>query len=292
MTVFLALCADLVFGTGVALQQRAALDVPEEHALRASLLVRLVKRPLWLLGLGCEIGGFALHAAALANGSLVLVQPLLTLDLIFTLAIGAYWTHRRLQLRDWLGVGCTLVGVSVFLIAASPTEQSTARTADTTGWLLCFGSVAIAATFFALWALRTRGLARATTLAIAGGIANGFMAVLTKAFADKFDEGVGATFSSWQPYVLVPVGILATLLIQTAYQAGHPTIVLPTMNVVDPLVSSLVGGLLFGETIASGGVRTVAIVIALIVMLSGLVVLGRNPFVTGDQQQPLPERVR
>jgi Flp pilus assembly protein CpaB len=151
------------------------------------------------------------------------------------------------------------------------------------GWVLCFGSVALAATAAAVWALRTRGLARATALAIAGGIANGFMAVLTKAFADKFDKSVGATFSSWQPYALVPAGILATLLIQSAYQAGHPTVVLPTINVGDPLVSSLIGGLLFGETIASGGGRTFAIAISLVVMLSGLVILGRNPLVARDE---------
>ena len=111
VTIVLALCADLVFGLGVALQQRAALEVPEEHALRPGLLVRLAKRPLWLLGLACEIGGFALHAAALARGSLVLVQPLLTLDLVFTLAIGAAWTHTRLSRRDWFGVACTIIGV-------------------------------------------------------------------------------------------------------------------------------------------------------------------------------------
>jgi drug/metabolite transporter (DMT)-like permease len=281
VTIALALFADLVFGLGVALQQRAALAVPQEHVLRLGLLTRLARRPLWLAGLACEIGGFALHAAALSRGSLVLVQPLLTLDLVFTLAIGAVWTHHRLTTRDWIGVACTLVGVSAFLIAASPSEESTA-TADTTGWLLCVGWVAFVAIVAAVWALRSGGVARAALLAVSAGVANGFMAVLTKAFADKLDEGLGATFSSWEPYAVVIAGILATLLIQSAYQAGHPTIVLPTINVADPLVSSLIGVTLFGETIASGGGRTVGVVAAVVVMLGGLVVLGRNPLVTGD----------
>ncbi|MEX2032857.1 MAG: DMT family transporter, partial [Dehalococcoidia bacterium] len=267
-------------------QQRAALAVPQEHALRLGLLTRLARRPLWLAGLACEIGGFALHAAALSRGSLVLVQPLLTLDLVFTLAIGAVWTHHRLTTRDWIGVACTLVGVSAFLIAASPSEESTA-TADTTGWLLCVGWVAFVAIVAAVWALRSGGVARAALLAVSAGVANGVMAVLTKAFADKLDEGLGATFSSWEPYAVVIAGILATLLIQSAYQAGHPTIVLPTINVADPLVSSLIGVTLFGETIASGGGRTVGVVAAVVVMLGGLVVLGRNPLVTGDP--PLAE---
>jgi hypothetical protein len=81
----------------------------------------------------------------------------------------------------------------------------------------------------------------------------------------------------------VPAGILATLLIQSAYQAGHPTVVLPTMNVVDPLVSTLIGATLFGETIASGGGRTVGVAAAVAVMLAGLIWLGRNPFLAGDE---------
>lgn len=284
MTIALALVADAVFGLGVALQHRAALEVPQEHSLRIGLLTRLVRRPLWLLGLACEIGGFALHAAALSQGSLVLVQPLLTLDLVFTLAIAAAWSHRRLSARDWAAVACTIFGVSAFLVAAAPTEQSTA-TSDATGWLLCVASVVPVAAVAAVWAMRSRGVKRAALLAVAGGVANGFMAVLTKAFADKFDDGVGATFSSWQPYALVPAGILATLLIQSAYQSGHPTVVLPTMNVVDPLVSTLIGATLFGETIASGGGRTVAVAASVAVMLTGLIALGRNPLVTGDDQR-------
>ncbi|MBM3671547.1 MAG: hypothetical protein FJW86_05120 [Actinobacteria bacterium] len=283
MTIALALLADAVFGLGVALQHRAALEVPQEHALRVGLLTRLVRRPLWLLGLACEIGGFALHAAALSSGSLVLVQPILTLDLVFTLAIAAAWTHRRLRPRDWAGVGCTILGVAAFLVAASPTEQSTA-TSDTTGWLLCVAAVVPVAAVTAIWALRSHGVSRAVLLAVAGGVANGFMAVLTKAFADKLEDGVGATFGSWQPYALIPAGILATLLIQSAYQAGHPTVVLPTMNVVDPLVSTLIGALLFGETIAAGGVRGFAVGASVAVMLAGLIWLGRNPLITGDDE--------
>ena len=285
MTIFLALCADLVFGVGVALQQRAAMQVPEEHALRIGLLARLAKRPLWLCGLAAEIGAFALHAAALSRGSLVLVQPLLTLDLVFTLAIGAAWTHSRLTPRDWFGVTCTIAGVSAFLIAASPSSESTA-TADTTGWLLCVRWVTAAAAATAVWALRSGGLQRAALLATAAGIANAFMAVLTKAFADKLGDGVGATFASWQPYAVVIAGVLAMLLIQTAYQAGHSTVVLPTINVADPLVSSLIGITLFGETISTGGGRGVAVFLAVTVMVAGLVVLGRNPLAAGEPRVP------
>ena len=77
------------------------------------------------------------------------------------------------------------------------------------------------------WGLRTGGVGRAARFAVAAGVANAFMAVLTKAFADKLGDGIGETFSSWEPYAVIAAGILSMLLIQTAYQAGHPTVVLP-----------------------------------------------------------------
>ena len=196
MTVVLALCADAVFGGGVALQQRVAIHVPREHALRPALLVRLVRQPAWLVGLGAEIGGFALHAAALSRGSLVLVQPLLTLDLVFTLAIGAALTHTRLTRRDWLGLACTVAGVSALLVAAAP-GADTNGSADMPSWLLCATWVTATALIAAMWALRSAGARRAALLAVSAGVANGFMAVLTKSFADRLSGGIVATLQSW-----------------------------------------------------------------------------------------------
>jgi drug/metabolite transporter (DMT)-like permease len=284
VTVLLALCADFVFGLGVALQIRAATQAPLEESLRPGLLVRLVHRPVWLAGLVLEIGGFALHAAALAHGSLVLVQPLLTLDLVFTLAICAAWSRTRLTSRDWLGVAATIVGVSVFLLVAAPDRTSRA-VADTAGWFLCVAWVAVVGGAVTLWAARSMGIRRSALLAVAAGIANGFMAVLTKAFADRLEQGVWQTVRSWQPYAVVVAGIVAMLLIQSAYQAGHPTVVLPTINVVDPLVSSLVGVTLFGESVALTGVRGLAVVASIALAVVGLVALGRNPLV---QREELP----
>jgi drug/metabolite transporter (DMT)-like permease len=283
VAVVLALLADAVFGVGVALQQRAAMAVPRDQALRLGLLTRLVRNPMWLAGLAAEIGGFALHAAALANGSLALVQPLLTLDLVFTLAICAAWTRSPLTARDWLGVGLTIVGISLFLVLASPTTESTA-VAAADAWILCSAVVATAAAVVAVLAARAAGVRRAALLAVAAGIANGFMAVLTKAFADRLGgHGVLATLRSWEPYAVVVAGVLAMVLIQSAYQAGHATIVLPTINVVDPIVSVLVAVVLFDESIRTGQGRVVGVVAALGLAVSGLALLGRNPLVQPEQ---------
>ena len=281
MTVVLALCADAVFGGGVALQQRVAINVPREHTLRPGLLVRLVRQPAWLVGLGAEIGGFALHAAALSRGSLVLVQPLLTLDLVFTLAIGAALTHTRLARRDWLGLACTVAGVSALLVAAAP-GADTNGSADMPSWLLCATWVTAASLVAAMWALRSAGNRRAALLAVSAGVANGFMAVLTKAFADRLSAGVVTTLQSWQPYALAGAGLVALLVTQSAYQASRPTIVLPIINVVDPMVSVLIGISLFGESVDLAGARGGIVALAAALTVVGLVALGRNPLTSSE----------
>src|ERR1700737_4934608 len=89
MTFLLSVLAALVLGLGVALQQRAAVSVPAEYAGKPGLLVRLIRNPLWWLGFAGDIGGFALQTAALRRGSLVVVQPVLTTSIVYTLWLTA-----------------------------------------------------------------------------------------------------------------------------------------------------------------------------------------------------------
>src|ERR1700730_8603898 len=85
----LALAAAFMFALSNVLEQREAEQLPDDESLRAGLLVRLVRRPLWLLGFGADVSGYVCHAAALAFGSLVFVQPLLVTGLLFALLLRA-----------------------------------------------------------------------------------------------------------------------------------------------------------------------------------------------------------
>lgn len=285
MTVVYAVAAAFVFGGGVALQQHAATAVPHEHSLRLGLLARLLRRPMWVAGVVAEVAGFALQVAALSNGSLVVVQPILTVDLVFTLAIAAAWSHERLRTREWLGVGCTVVGVASFLVVVGADQESRAVAGAGT-WLLCAAWVVALAGAAAWAALQAVGPRRAALLGMAAGAANGFMAVLAKAFADKLDDGLGETLASWQLYALVTAGVATLLLVQSTYQAGHPTLSLPVMNVADPVVSVAIGVAVFGERVSLGGGNGVLVVLAMIAMVGGLVALARAPLVVGSGTVP------
>jgi len=277
--VLLALLSAFVFGSGVVVQQRAAMEEPVELAARPGLILRLMRRPIWVVGLGADVVGFGLQAAALQKGSLVVVQPLITTSLLFALILASAWYREPISLGEWGAVVLVLAGLSVFLIVASPSEHSSAA-GDLRGWLLCSAVVTLVACVAVAAGLSADGRARAALLGVSAGVADAFMAVLAKAFAGSFDHGVAAVFRSWTPYALVAAGAAAILLVTTAYQAGHPTVSLPIITVTDPLVGALIGITLFGERLALGGSRGPVVTLALLAMAGGLVALGRDKRLT------------
>ena len=71
-----------------------AEKVPDEFAMRPGLLLRLMKRPRWLLGLLSDFGGYICHAAALGLATVVFVEPILATGILMSLFIGRAFVHR------------------------------------------------------------------------------------------------------------------------------------------------------------------------------------------------------
>jgi drug/metabolite transporter (DMT)-like permease len=271
----LSLLAALIFGLGVALQQHEARTVAADEALSPTVLLRLAGRPLWMVGLAADIGGWLFQAAALAGGSLIVVQPLITTNLVFALALSAWFAGQSVRLWQWLAVIATLSGLCVFLGVAHPTEHSTA-VASQGDWLALAASVGGLVLVMIVLGRGSTGVQRGVYLGIGAGAAEAAMAVLSKAFADEVESGFWHTFTSWEPYVLVVVGILTLTVVQSSYQVGRPTVVLPVNTVTEPLVAASVGAALFGETVHIDAWRTPVVVVALVVMALGLVTLSRS----------------
>jgi len=116
---------------------------------------------------------------------------------------------------------------------------------------------------------RVRGVA----LAIAAGLANGFVAVASKAFAQKIDDdSFGSALLSWEPYLLLFSGITAVLQLQSAYQANTATVTFPLVEVTAPLTASFIGVAVFGEHLSLGGHRAPVVLLALIGVTSSFAV--------------------
>lgn len=283
VVVVLSLLAALAFGASVALQSHEASAVAARRSLRLGLLTSLATRPLWLIGLVGDVGGFALQTAAVSLGSLVVVQPLLTLNLVVALSVGARLARRRLKGWEWRAVAGVLGGLVVFYVAARPTTRSEA-VASAQGWLTTVAVVGAAMVTLVVVGRGAGSTARAVMFGAAAGCAEAGMAVVSKAFGDRLGRGVGGTLASWEPYVLIAWGIVTLLFVQSAYQLGRSTVSLPVITVTEPVVSMAVGVGLFGEQFHLGVGRGLLTLASLGLVVRNLVVLARDPALAPTRQ--------
>ena len=270
-----ALTAAVLYGTGAALQQRQAAAAPSQAAGRPRLLLLLVQRPWWLLGISVEFGGFATHAMALRTGPLTVVQMLVASSLLFSVATARLWSGRRLGWTTWAAVLAVIAGIASFVALASPAGGDAGAPGVPGHAGLAAACLATCAVPLAAAGLAAAGGRRAVLLAVAAGLADAGIAVVTMAFSHAVSGGLTGMAGSWATYALMLGGPCSLLLTQTAYQAGQPMITLPVIAVVTPVASLAAGNLLLGESARPGVLSGAAAILAVLVTSAGLVVLAR-----------------
>jgi hypothetical protein len=267
-----AVTAAVLYGTGAALQQRQAAATPSQAAGRPRLLLLLVRRPWWLLGIGVELGGFATHAVALRTGPLTIVQMLIASSLLFSVATVRVWSGRRLSWTAWAAVLAVIAGIGSFVALASPAGGVPGVSGHAGLAAACLATCAVP---LAAAGLAAAGSRRAVLLAVAAGLADAGIAVVTMAFSHVVSGGLTGMAGSWATYALMLGGPCSLLLTQTAYQAGRPMITLPVIAVVTPVASLAAGNLLLGESAQLGVLSGAVAALAVLVTSAGLVVLAR-----------------
>jgi drug/metabolite transporter (DMT)-like permease len=282
-----ALVAALMYAMASVLQQRGASEQPMEQSLKLGLLWRLLHHPWWVLGLVCDVLGFVFQMVALANGPLVIVQPLLVCGLLFALPISFAWSGRRLSRLDWIGAVLVVAGLAGFLTVANPSDG--VADASWKVWLLLLTvAAAVAIGLIAAGSGRDQRI-RALFLSGAAGVVYGAAAALAKSTSHLIASGVGHVFANWQPYVLVVFGIGGMVIGQSAFQAGALDVSLPTMTVTDPIVSIMIGVLAFGETISSTPGAIAVEIIGITAMTVGVFLLARREHVDAVPHQRVLE---
>lgn len=255
------------------MQQREAAEVPDEDSLGVGLVTRLVRRPVWLAGLAGDTLGYVAQAGALALGSLVLVQPLLSTYLLFALPLGAWWAGRRLRRSDGAWAIVLTAGLAVFLVVGNPSEG--VDVASLGEWALAALVVLPLALACLLVATRTRGGPRALALACATGVLYGVVAALTKSSVSLLDDGIPEIVTSWEPYALAVAVAAGTFLQQSSYQAGSLAQSLPAAAVLEPVVGVALGIAVLDERIRADGLEWALIGLSVAAMVVGTAALAR-----------------
>lgn len=271
----LALAAAFLFGLSNVLEQREAEQLPAAQSLRPGLLVRLVRRPLWLLGFGADVSGYVCHAAALAFGSLVFVQPLLVTGLLFALLLRAAITGRPLRRRELLAAIVLVAGLAVFLLVVSP--HGGRAQAPLGRWAIAGPVIGTTIAVCVVAGQRVAGTRRALLLGLAAGISFGVSAALTKTFVHLLGQGVIPMLQHWEPYALAVATLGGLLLAQSSFQAGSLSASVAALEVAEPLVAAALGiGLLDEHVKTHNAAYQLAIVLALIGMFLGVLALSRS----------------
>jgi len=100
-------------------------------------------------------------------------------------------------------------------------------------------------------------VSRAALLGVAAGFCYGLTAAFTKGTAHQFNEGgISAAFASWELYACVAAGLVSVWLLQNACEAGPLTASQPGITLVDPIISTLWGVVVFGEHVTHRTHRT------------------------------------
>lgn len=273
-----ALAGAITFALSAVLQQASAREVPEEESLSTGMVADLLRRRVWLAGVGAMVLAYLFQAAALGFGPVALVEPIIVTELIFAVPIAVRQAGKRPGVREWAGMILAAAGVGAFLIAASPSGGT--PTPTPLHWLYGFLPWAGISAVLLVVARGPESPKRAGLLAAAAGISFGLLSLVTKSGVSVLTHGgLLGLLESWQPWVLIPLGIGGFLVSQSAYQAAPLASSLPIMDTVEPISAVLFGYYVLGERISLSPVDIAVELTGAIATVVGIFLLGRSPMV-------------
>jgi len=270
-----ALGAASLFALASALQhQEARAVVP---SLRPSLLLTLVRRPWWLLGLVADAGAVGLQAVALALGSVALVQTLLVAGLPLAAVLSALLASRRLGRHEVVGLALCSTGLALLC----PALASTGLGEDPSRSVSLVAALVVAVVAGGLLLMRRAPRFGGVFAGAAAGVVIGAGAVLLSVAAGRFGDW-SALFGSWALYGALVVGLLGLLLAQVAFQTGELGAPLAALSVVEPLVAVALAAWVLHEQLPSGAGNRMAVVVGALLAAAGVLQICRVPPAPGQ----------
>ncbi len=287
MTSYAVVVASSVGATGffslaTALKHRSAGFTPHTADERPHKIVDLIvdtaRSPLWFGGLLCDVGGLALQVYALHIGPLAVVQPLMISALVMSLVVNHWVAGTRVRKRE-VGAGLMLVAaLAGFLLASGAVSPSNiGPSVQPDHWpATVAGVLAVVLSLICVLIARRLPHGRGTALiGVAVGITYAGTAALIKSITNIYDHGMMAVLSSWQLYAFAAAGVAGLLLSQLAFQSGPLTASLPAIATVDPLLSVVLGVVVYDERLRPGARAAVEEAVFLVLLCAAAIYVSR-----------------
>jgi len=273
-----AVVAAAFFAVASAFQHRSAGLVADPTQRRARLVVFfsvILRHPLWIIGSLAAVVGAVLHAIALRDGPLTLVQPLLVTSVIFALPLRQMLEGRKPGRAEVGWAAALTVGLAAFFAIAVPGNAS-AQAPDTVPTIVAGALIALGIVLCTVLGRRASGGRAATLLGAAAALAFAAGAGLLKEVMDLFSHGIATVATAWSFYALVAIAGVGLVLNQLAYSAGPLSSSLPVLSTVDPVVSLIIGVSVFDEPFRNSPVDLVGESLGLALVLLAAVRLTRS----------------
>jgi len=275
----IALCAALASAIGDVIRQRSAQEITDKEVGHLELFRLSVRDPRWWLGGTGAIANYSLQAGALALGSVMLVTALQVTSLLFALPIYARLAHHRVTRSEWFWA-VTLAGALAVLVTVGDPGTGSSRGSLGT-WAavaVVMGPILVACVLGArIWA---DSPIAPVLLAVVAGSSLALFALLTKGAIGAVSGGFGAFLRAPEPYCLIPAALAGMIFQQSAFRAGALTASLPTVTVAKPVVASMLGVVVLGETLNTSGPRLLMLLTAGVLVAVATIALARGEAAT------------
>jgi len=291
--IVFAVLSALTNACSAVLQRLAVVDRTSKAQSLWRTAIDLVRQPAWLLGGLFLVGTFIFQALGLYFGPLSVVQPVLVLELIFTLGLRVVLLHDDIAARTWSAALMICVGLAAFLVVASPTEGTHVPSAGQ--WIEGVGTRGLIVLVLLLLSRYGSPARRAALFGAATAVVWSVDAAFVKQTVDVLaHSGVPGLFMHWSLYAMIGTGVLGTVLLQGAYAVGPLAASQAALLIVDPLASIALGIELFGEQLSTGPGYVFGAVASLAVLGAGVVMLSvwAPPVMTAEELARLPGHAR
>lgn len=284
----LALVAAFFFAVAATLQQKGALTLGvSPDSLRS--LAGLLRSRWWLFGTIALLGGYAVQAVALDLGRLAIIQPLLVTTVVFALPLGYFLTQQHVGPREVVGAAVVVGGLALFAFFGDPSSGSDDAPNDE--WAIALSLIVVVCGGLFVLARRAEGSREAALYGIVSGILFGASACLVKPTVETLDDGVAEVLSSWEFYAMAIAGITAFVLQQVSLSSGFLATSVATVSTANPIVSVLIGIILFDERLSRPTWHVVVAVSGLALAMIGAAVISIARKGGGEKAEPTVDAV-
>lgn len=267
----LALSSALCIAIGDVLQQQVAHRITDRSIGHIKLFAKLLRSQRWRWGTLLLAASIALQAAALGQGSVILVQALLMLSLLFALPINARLLKRKVAAQQWIWAGLLTAAVSVIVVVGHPEAGRSGASLRT--WAAVTVVLAPLLLACVVTAQIRGGPLAAMLFALVSGSLWGVFAVLTKQVVARLGDGGWALIQTPELYAGALVALGGFLWSQSAFRAGPLTASMPTLQVSQPVVAAVLGLVVLDEKLNTGRAGVIVLAAAGLVMAAAIVKL-------------------